>query len=109
MWLNPSLLPKANFDTQADLVCELTKSDVFGLTEPVTNLYDRAAMIESLREKIEKKSKKVDKKEDKKVDKKVSKKVDKKESKKESKKVSKKKQEETSNTNATLSISTESS
>ena len=25
MWLNPSLLPKANFDTQADLVCELTK------------------------------------------------------------------------------------
>jgi len=55
MWLTPSLLPKANFETESDLVCELTKSDIFNLTEPVTNLYDRAAMIESLREKIEKK------------------------------------------------------
>lgn len=55
LWTVPTLMPAAGMDGNADLVCGLTEADIFALTQSVVNLYDRAAMIESLDEKIAKK------------------------------------------------------
>lgn len=57
LWTIPTIHPISGIDSNYDLVCGLTDADVFALTSSVVNLYDRAAMIESLEEKISKKYK----------------------------------------------------
>lgn len=55
MWTNHLLLPIKGFECKADLVCATTQIDANFLTTGVVNLYDRAAMIQSLNESIFKK------------------------------------------------------
>jgi hypothetical protein len=52
LWTNPYILPKPNIETKADLLCGTEDVSAESLTVSVYNLYDRAAMIESLNEKI---------------------------------------------------------
>ena len=61
LWTQPEILPKAGIysintssdDGESDLICGLSSFNVQDLTQSVVNLYDRAAMIESLKQKIE--------------------------------------------------------
>jgi hypothetical protein len=55
LWTNPDILPKSGLETNADLLCSSTSNTIYQLADSVVNLYDRAAMIESLKENIHKK------------------------------------------------------
>ena len=52
LWTIPSILPKSEIQTDVDLVCGVSDFAAEYLTSGVVNLYDRAAMIQSLNEKI---------------------------------------------------------
>lgn len=54
LWTKPEILPKSGIVTNSDLVCGYTNLVVQDLASAVINLYDRAAMIESLNEQIQK-------------------------------------------------------
>lgn len=54
LWCHPDILP-SRMNGTADVVCGGGLTDVMSLTECVLNLYDRAAMIDSLEERILKK------------------------------------------------------
>ena len=54
LWTRPDLLPKAGFETDADVTCSYSNININDLVSPVINLYDRAAMIQSLQQNIEK-------------------------------------------------------
>lgn len=54
LWCHPDI-PPSRMDGEADVICGGGISDVFVLTECVLNLYDRAAMIDSLEDRILKK------------------------------------------------------
>ena len=55
LWTKPDILPKSGLETNCDLLCGYSNQSVQDLADPVVNLYDRAAMIESLREQVGKK------------------------------------------------------
>jgi hypothetical protein len=57
LWTSPDILPRKGLETSADLLCGPTENTILQLADSVVNLYDRAAMIESLKENIEKKHK----------------------------------------------------
>jgi hypothetical protein len=53
LWTKPEILPKAGIIGEADLICGLSESPISKIVSSVINLYDRAAMIESLSQHIE--------------------------------------------------------
>lgn len=55
LWTKPDLLPKAGFETDADIFCSHSDISINDLVSPVINLYDRAAMVVSLQNNLEKK------------------------------------------------------
>lgn len=55
MWIKPSLLPVQGIESKSDLTCGISQVEVQFMTTGVVNLYDRAAMVQSLNESIKKK------------------------------------------------------
>lgn len=55
LWTIPAILPRAQIETSVDLVCGISDFGAEYLTSSVVNLYDRAAMIQSLNESIRQK------------------------------------------------------
>lgn len=54
LWTRPDLLPKAGIESDVDVVCGCSNVNLNDLASPVVNLYDRAAMMQSLKQNIEK-------------------------------------------------------
>jgi hypothetical protein len=55
LWVQNDIVPKSELKGDTDLICGSSQLELSSLVLPVVNLYDRAAMIESLRESIQKK------------------------------------------------------
>ena len=52
LWTRPELMPKNGLISNSDLLCGYSNLSAIDLADHVINLYDRAAMIESLEQQI---------------------------------------------------------
>lgn len=55
LWVQNNILPRSEIKVDTDLICGSSELELSSLVLPVVNLYDRAAIIESLHESIQKK------------------------------------------------------